>query len=350
MTTESADVLPTRIAPGPPPLAPALAVGSGARGEVPSEPRGTLVRRPRTALRARHYGRRTEEAYVAWARRYVRFHGLRHPRELGADALERFLSWLAVQGRVSAATQNQARSAPCSCTGPSSPATPGRPRCARSWQGRATSCGLGDVVRAKRPTTLPPVLTRAEVREVLAALEGTPRVVALVLYGAGVRLLEALQLRVKDVDLAQHQLTVRAGKGAKDRITLLPEAAAAPLADHLARVRALHARDVARGAGTVALPGALARKYPNAARAWGWQWVFPAARLYRDAADGAVGRHHYHESAVQRASGPRRWRRGSRSASAATRSGTASPRTCWRTGTTSGPSRSCWATRTCGRP
>jgi integron integrase len=161
--------------------------------------------------------------------------------------------------------------------------------------------GLGDVGRAKRPTTLPTVLTRAEVRAVLTTLHGTPRRVALVLYGAGVRLLEGLQLRVKDLDLTQHQLTVRAGKGAKDRVTMLPEAAAAPLARHLARVRAIHARDLARGAGTVALPGALGRKYPNAAREWGWQWVFPAARPYRDPADGAVRRHHYHESAVQRA-------------------------------------------------
>jgi integron integrase len=253
------------------------------------------VRRLRTALRTRHYSRRTEEAYVAWARRYVRFHGLRHPRELGADALERFLSWLAVRGRVSAATQNQARSALVFLYGTVLAGD------AEAADVGALVAGLGDVVRAKRPVTLPTVLTRAEVRAVLAALDGTPRLVALVVYGSGVRLLEALQLRVKDLDPAQHQLTVRAGKGAKDRVTMLPEAAAAPLARHLARVRALHARDLARGAGTVALPGALARKYPNAEREWGWQWVFPAARPYRDAETGAWRRHHYHESAVQRA-------------------------------------------------
>jgi integrase len=165
--------------------------------------------------------------------------------------------------------------------------------------------GPGDVVRAKRPTTLPTVLTRAEVRAVLGALDGTPRLVALVLYGAGVRLLEALQLRVKDVDPAQHQLTVRAGKGAKDRVTMPPETAAAPLARHLARVRALHAHDLARGAGTVALPGALARKYPNAEREWGWQWVFPAARPYRDAETGAWRRHQYRPPTTRaRCSGP----------------------------------------------
>jgi integron integrase len=273
------------------PLTPAPAVGR----EPPAEPPGTLVRRLRTALRARHYSRRTEEAYVAWTRRYIRYHGLRHPRELGADALERFLSWLAVRSRVSAATQNQARSALVFLYGTV------LAREAQVPDVRTIVAGLGDVVRAKRPTTLPTVLTRAEVRAVLTTLHGTPRLVALVLYGAGVRLLEALQLRVKDVDLTQHQLTVRAGKGAKDRVTMLPEAAAAPLRRHLARVRAIHARDLGRGAGTVALPGALARKYSNAAREWGWQWVFPAARPYRDSAEGVIRRHHYHESAVQRA-------------------------------------------------
>jgi integron integrase len=250
------------------------------------EPPGTLVRQLRTALRVRHYSGRTEEAYVAWARRYVRFHGLRHPRELEAEARERFLSWLAVRGQVSASTQNQARSALVFLY------RTVLERDAQVPDVGALAAGLGDVVRAKLPTTLPTVLTRAEVRTVLAALDGTPRLIALVLYGAGVRLLEALQLRVKDVDLAQHQLTVRAGKGAKDRVTMLPEAAAAPLARHLARARALHARDLARGAGIVALPGALARKYPNAAGEWCWQWVFPAARPYRDATAGAVRRHH----------------------------------------------------------
>ena len=299
MPTESADVRPASPAAAPPSLAPVPAARPAAppdtRSESPAEPPGTLVRRLRTALRTRHYSRRTEEAYVAWARRYVRFHGLRHPRDLGADALERFLSWLAVRGRVSAATQNQARSALVFLYGTVLARDPRTPALS------ALVAGLGDVVRAKRPTTLPTVLTRAEVRAVLAALDSTPRLVALVLYGAGVRLLEGLQLRVKDLDLDQRQLTVRAGKGAKDRVTMLPDAAAAPLARHLARVRALHARDLARGAGSVALPGALARKYPNAAREWGWQWVFPAARPYRDATDGAVRRHHYHESAVQRA-------------------------------------------------
>ena len=255
MPTPSDDGCP----PCPPAAPPSLSRTPGAAPPRPAvpEPPGTLVRRLRTALRARHYSRRTEEAYVAWARRYVRFHGLRHPRELGADALERFLSWLAVRGRVSAATQNQARSALVFLYGTVLVGDPRTPDVG------ALVAGLGDVVRAKRPTTLPTVLTRAEVRAILAALDGTPRLVSLVLYGAGVRLLEALQLRVKDLDLAQHQLTIRAGKGAKDRVTILPEVAAAPLARHLARVQALHARDLARGAGTVALPGALARKYPR---------------------------------------------------------------------------------------
>lgn len=218
------------------------------------------------------------------------------------------------------------------------------------------SVRLGDVARAKRPPRLPTVLTRAEAQAVLAALHapaapsGTSYgLVGLLLYGAGLRLLEALRLRVKDVDLERRELLFRSGKGGKDRVTVLPALVADPLAAHLARVRALHARDLADRGGRVWLPGALARKLPGAAASWVWQWVFPATSRFTDPATGEPRRHHLHETVVQRAGATRRRGPAWASESPATRSGTASPRTCWRQATTSGPCRSCWATRTCER-
>ena len=240
----------------------------------------------RQAVRLRHYSRRTETAYVGWVARFVRFHGLRHPRELDAGHVEAFLSELAVRGRVSAATQNQARAALVFLY--------------REVLGAPIEA-MGEVVRAKRPERLPVVLTRAEVRSVLRRLDGQPRLVALLLYGAGLRLLEALCLRIKDVDFGAGQLLVRHGKGGKDRVTMLPQSAAAPLARHLEAVRRVHTRDLARGGGRVVLPGALERKYPAAGQEWGWQWVFPASSRYVDRVTGERHRHHLHESAVQRA-------------------------------------------------
>ena len=245
-----------------------------------------LVELVRRAIRLRHYSRRTETAYVRWVVRYARFHGLRHPRELGAREIEAFLADLAVRGRVSASTQNQARAALLFLY---------RDVLATPLD------AIGTPASAKRPTRLPVVLTRAEVRSVLAHLDGPPRIVALLLYGAGLRLLEALSLRVKDMDFAMGQLLVRHGKGGKDRVTVLPTAAVAPLIRHLERVRRLHDRDVARGGGRVALPGALAGKLPTAGREWSWQWVFPASSRYLDGETGERRRHHLHESAVQRA-------------------------------------------------
>ena len=230
-------------------------------------PKPRLLDRVRHAIEARHYSRRTEKAYVHWIKRYIFFHGKRHPAEMGSAEVTAFLTSLAVQSRVAASTQNQALSALLflyrEVLGVELP-----------W--------LDDVVRAKRPLHLPVVLTRDEVRAILQRLDGVPRLMAILLYGAGLRLLECCRLRVKDVDFAMNQITVRDGKGQKDRPTMLPAAVKAELAAHLERVRAQHQADLRRGAGWVDLPGALMRKYPNAGREWGWQWVFPATRFYVD--------------------------------------------------------------------
>lgn len=240
----------------------------------------------RRALRVRHYSRRTEEAYVWWVRRFVHFCGRRHPRELGEGDVTRFLSSLAVDRGVSASTQNQALSALVFLYG----AVLGQPV---GW--------LSALVRAKRPERMPVVLTRDEVRAVLERLPGVCWLVGAVLYGTGVRLLEALRLRVKDIDFAANEIMVRGGKGDRDRVTMLPERLKGPLLHHLAEVRRQHERDVAVGAGWVELPGALGRKYPGAGREWGWQWVFPATRPYVDPASRERRRHHLHETVIQRA-------------------------------------------------
>jgi len=250
----------------------------------PASPR--LLDRVRQALRARHMSRRTEEAYVAWIRRYIFFHDKRHPAEMGAPEVTKFLTSLAVDGHVAASTQNQALS--------------GLLFLYRDvleidlpW--------LDDIVRAKRPERLPVVLTRDEVRAMLQRLDGVPRLMACLLYGAGLRVLECCRLRVQDVDFASNQIVVRGGKGDKDRVTMLPAVTKADLAQHLRAVRAQHQSDLAAGTGWVELPTALARKYPNAGNEWVWQWVFPATRFYRDGVTGQRRRHHLHETVLQRA-------------------------------------------------
>jgi integron integrase len=232
-------------------------------GDPAAAPKPRLLDRVREAVRIRHYSRRTEKAYVHWIKRYIFFHGKRHPIEMGAAEVTAFLTSLALHSKVAASTQNQALSALLflyrEVLGGELP-----------W--------LDDVVRAKRPLHLPVVLTRDEVRAVLQRLDGVPWLMTILLYGAGLRLLECCRLRVKDVDFAMHQITIRDGKGSKDRRTMLPAAVKTELVAHLERVREQHQADLRHGAGWVELPGALMRKYPNAGRDWGWQWVFPATR------------------------------------------------------------------------
>ncbi len=239
----------------------------------------------RDRLRRLHYSMRTEEAYCDWVRRFVRFHGQRHPREMGAPEVEAFLTHLAVVGKVSASTQNQALS--------------GLLFLYRQvllvelpW--------LDGVVRAKVSKRLPVVLTREEVQAVLSRMRGTPALMTRLLYGTGLRMIECARLRVKDVDFARGEILVREGKGFKDRVTMLPQSLMLPLREHLVRVRELHQCDLAQGLGEVYLPFALARKYPNAAREWAWQYVFPSSTLSQDPRSPRRGRHHADEKSVQR--------------------------------------------------
>lgn len=248
-------------------------------------PRG-LLEEVRARLRVKHYSLRTEQAYVGWIRRFILANGRRHPRELGASEVEAFLSGLATRHRVAAATQNQALSAILFLY--------------REVLGLKLPW-MDGVTRAKRPQRLPLVLSRSEVTRVLARVDGRDWLVLSLLYGSGLRLMEALRLRIKDVDLARNAILVRDGKGAKDRITVLPAVLVEPLQRQVERVRALHAGDLAQGGGAVWLPHALARKYPNAAREMAWQYVFPAAGLSRDPRDGTLRRHHLDEQVVQRA-------------------------------------------------
>jgi integron integrase len=248
--------------------------------------RNGLLAEVRRAIRVRHYSRRTEQAYVRWVRQYIRFHELRHPRDLGEAEVAAFLADLAVRARLSAATQNQAASALLFLYN----------RVLERPMRR-----VGGVVRAREPARVPVVLTPEEVRRVLEALRGVNRLVAELLYGSGLRLLEALRLRVKDVDFGRGEIRVRDGKGGRARVTMLSQATAQRLGPHLKTVRRLHERDLAAGGGGVPLPGALHRKIPGAVRDWAWQWVFPARRRRRDARSGVVCRHHWHATNVQRA-------------------------------------------------
>lgn len=250
----------------------------------PAAPR--LIDRVRDKIRLRHYSIRTEQAYVDWIKRFIHFHGKRHPADLGATHVEAFLTHLAVDGRVAAATQNQAKSAILFLY---------REVLARDlpW--------LDGVERAREPVRLPVVLTREEVAAVLARLSGIHRLLGRLLYGSGLRIMEGVRLRVKDVDFARREILVRDGKGAKDRVTMLPRGVAGPLRAHLDDVRERHRLDLADGFGAVWLPHALARKYPSAAREWGWQYVFPADRLSTDPRTGAARRHHLSDQSFQRA-------------------------------------------------
>ena len=245
-----------------------------------------LRNRVQRAIRLRHLSRRTERAYWGWIVRFVIFHDKRHPGTMGAREITSFLSSLATDRGVSASTQNQALSALIFLY--------------REVLEREIE-GLDGLVRAKRKRSLPVVLSANEVGALLEQLDGVPRLMATLLYGAGLRVLECARLRVKDLDFENHQIVVRAGKGGKDRITVLPASVRADLTRHLTRVRTQHRRDLSEGAGHVALPTALSRKYPAASREWPWQWVFPATRTYRDRETGLRHRHHLHETVLQRA-------------------------------------------------
>ena len=245
-----------------------------------------LLDKVRERIRLKHYSIRTEQAYVDWIKRFILFHGKRHPEDMGAPEIVAFLTDLAVERNVAAATQNLARSA-------------------LLFLYREILVielpWLEGVQHAKRPSRLPVVLTRDEVRRVLDRFDGTHRLIGALLYGAGLRIMEGVRLRVKDVDFERREIVVRDGKGAKDRVTMLPRNALVRLRVHLREVRTLHERDLAEGFGAVYLPAALERKWRNAAREWGWQYVFPASTRSTDPRSGAVRRHHLSDQAFQRA-------------------------------------------------
>ena len=252
--------------------------------DTPDAPR--LLDRVRDRIRLKHYSIRTEQPYSDWIKRFIRFHGKRHPAELGATEVEIFLTHLAVERSVSASTQNQAKSALLflyrEVLGVELP-----------W--------LDGVEKAKAPTRLPVVLTPDEVSRVLTRLQGTHRLIGRLLYGTGLRIMEALRLRIKDVEFSRREILVRDGKGGKDRVTMLPRGLAAPLRRHVAAVETQHQGDLKEGFGSVWLPQALARKYPAAGRDWGWQYVFPAGHRSIDPRSHVERRHHVSDQAVQRA-------------------------------------------------
>lgn len=244
-----------------------------------------LLDQVREAIRVRHYSIRTEKSYVSWIRQYILFHDKKHPRDMGEREVSSFLSYLASKRNVASSTQNQALSAILFLYREVL-------KIELDW--------LEDVVRAKKPQRLPVVLSRDETSSLLARLDGVNRIMASLLYGSGLRLMECLRLRVSDVDFTRRLIVVRNGKGGKDRVTLFPEPLVPLLQDHLQNVKLIHGADLEQGAGAVYLPDALAKKYPNAPTEWGWQYVFPASGLSIDPRTGVTRRHHIHEGSLQR--------------------------------------------------
>jgi integron integrase len=248
------------------------------------EPR--LLDQIRGKIRLKHYSIRTEQAYTDWIKRFILHFGKKHPRDMGAAEVEQFLTYLAVNGKVAASTQNQAK-------------------CALLFLYKEVLTvelpWLDNVEQAKTPKRLPVVLNRDEIQAILSRLTGTQWLIVSLLYGTGMRIMECLRLRVQDVDIKRREILIRDGKGFKDRVTMLPSSLVAPLQAHLLKVRELHENDLAQGKGMVYMPYALERKYPDAAKAWIWQYVFPAAKLSADPRSGAVRRHHVQEQAIQRA-------------------------------------------------
>lgn len=245
-----------------------------------------LLDHVRAVIQAKHYSRRTHEAYTSWIKRFIIFHGKRHPREMGAREVNAFLTHLAVKEKVAASTQNQAMHGILFLYNEVLQMPLGQ---------------LGEIIHAKKSEHLPVVLTRAEVKAVLGQLSGVAWMMASILYGAGLRVSECMRLRVKDLDFGQNQITVRDGKGEKDRVTMLPLNVKPPLQKHLENVKALHEADLKRGYGAVTLPYALARKYPNAEREFAWQYVFPSAIISKDWESGQLERHDASERNVERA-------------------------------------------------
>jgi integron integrase len=250
------------------------------------KPKKKLLEQIRDVMRLKHYSLRTERTYCDWIERFIRFHRMRHPAEMAEPEVGEFLTHLARVGDVSASTQNQALSALLFLY-------KGVLKQEIGW--------LKQVERAKKPARLPVVLSRDEVHKIFAHLHGTPGLMAGLLYGSGLRLMECVRLRVKDVDFAYARITVRDTKGGRDRVTMLPVNLTAPLQRHLQKVKAQHEQDLADGFGEVWLPDALARKYPNAAREWSWQFVFPSSRISVDPRSQVRRRHHIDESALQQA-------------------------------------------------
>ena len=240
----------------------------------------------RAAMRLKRFSSRTEKAYVRWIVRFIRFHDMRHPDEMGGPEVTRFLSWLATQRKVSASTQNQALAAILFLY--------------RHVLG-AELPWLDEMVRAKRSRNFPVVLSRGEVAELMQKMTGTSKLMAQVMYGSGLRLLECCRLRVKDLDFSRNQIIVRKGKGAKDRVTLLPHGVRVQLENQVEQVKRRHKRDLKKGAGWVLLEEGLERKYPTAGLEVGWQWVFPGTRIIREEKSGRLFRHHIHETVLQRA-------------------------------------------------
>ena len=255
-------------------------------GTMEPDRKPKLLDRLREALRSRHYSRRTEETYCLWVKRFIYFHKIRHPAEMAEPEINAFLTHLAVKDRVSASTQTQALSALLFLY--------------RHVVGREIG-DLGEVIRARKPRHIPVVMTREEVKAVLARLTGEKWLTASLMYGAGLRLMECLRLRVQDIDFARNEILVRDGKGAKDRITMLPQSLKTPLQEHLKKVKAVHEQDLSDGWGRVQMPYALDHKYPNAPADWRWQWVFPQENRWINPRNKEQGRHHIDESLVQKA-------------------------------------------------
>lgn len=245
-----------------------------------------LLDQVRGKIRLKHYSIRTEQAYTDWIRRFILHFGKRHPSELGAQEVEQFLTYLAVEGQVAAATQNQAKSALLFLY---------REVLALDlpW--------LGNIEQAKAPKRLPVVLTRNEVQSILCELRGTHWLIGSLLYGTGMRLMEGLRLRVKDIEFERGEILIRDGKGFKDRVTMLPAALSGPLKQHLKDIKSLHEKDLAEGFGSVYLPHALEKKYPGRGHDWAWQYVFPSMQRSVDPRSGIERRHHLQDQAVQRA-------------------------------------------------